>query len=59
MVNVSLYFSDDFHIINDNNSKNNDNNDIVRNIISYYYMHFLQLKMPVPSQEYDSCCPFV
>ena len=21
--------------------------------------HFLHLKMPVPSQEYDSCCPFV
>ena len=21
--------------------------------------HVLHLKMPVPSQEYDSCCPFV
>ena len=21
--------------------------------------HFLRLKMPVPSQEYDSCCPFL
>ena len=21
--------------------------------------HFLHLKMPLPSQEYDSCCPFV
>ena len=21
--------------------------------------HFLQLRMPVPSQKYDSCCPFV
>ena len=22
-------------------------------------LHFLHLKMPVPSQEYDSSCPFV
>ena len=21
--------------------------------------HFLHFEMPVPSQEYDSCCPFV
>ena len=28
-------------------------------MLEFYNHHFLHTKMPVPSQEYGSCCPFV
>ena len=38
----------------------NDNwNVSIVNCIYTWIHHFLHLKMPVPSQEYDSSCPFV